>query len=91
MALTVWGSQRLDSHGCSKWNSTIIAHAGDGNFHTFILFDPSQEEQRREAERLNKFMVYTALALEGTFLFPALNKIFLSLGSSRQLWFILCP
>ena len=45
---------------------TVIAHAGDGNFHTVILFDPSQEEQRREAERLNQFMVYAALSFEGT-------------------------
>lgn len=45
--------------------STVIAHAGDGNFHTVILFDPSQEEQRKEAERLNHFMVHAALALEG--------------------------
>ncbi|XP_027929614.1 D-lactate dehydrogenase [cytochrome], mitochondrial [Vigna unguiculata] len=45
---------------------TVIAHAGDGNFHTVILFDPSQEEQRREAERLNQFMVHAALSLEGT-------------------------
>lgn len=45
---------------------TVIAHAGDGNFHTVILFDPNQEEQRREAERLNQFMVYTALSMEGT-------------------------
>ncbi|KAG2406656.1 D-lactate dehydrogenase [Vigna angularis] len=45
---------------------TVIAHAGDGNFHTVILFDPSQEEHRREAERLNQFMVHAALSLEGT-------------------------
>ncbi|CAL5356924.1 unnamed protein product [Camellia sinensis] len=45
---------------------TVIAHAGDGNFHTVILFDPNQEEQRREAERLNHFMVHTALSMEGT-------------------------
>ena len=46
-------------------NSTVIAHAGDGNFHTVILFDPNIEEHRREAERLNKFMVLTALSMEG--------------------------
>lgn len=46
--------------------STIIAHAGDGNFHTVILFDPQNEEQRKEAENLNHFMVHTALSLEGT-------------------------
>ncbi|GLT88389.1 hypothetical protein SLE2022_064160 [Rubroshorea leprosula] len=45
---------------------TILAHAGDGNFHTIILFDPSKEEERREAERLNHFMVHTALTMEGT-------------------------
>ncbi|KAB1222504.1 D-lactate dehydrogenase [cytochrome], mitochondrial [Morella rubra] len=45
---------------------TVIAHAGDGNFHTVILFDPNIEEQRKEAERLNQFMVYTALSMEGT-------------------------
>ncbi|KDO70743.1 hypothetical protein CISIN_1g0082522mg, partial [Citrus sinensis] len=45
---------------------TVIAHAGDGNFHTVILFDPSKEEDRQEAERLNRFMVHTALSMEGT-------------------------
>lgn len=45
---------------------TVIAHAGDGNFHTVILFDPNQEDQKREAERLNNFMVHTALSMEGT-------------------------
>lgn len=44
----------------------IIAHAGDGNFHVVILFDPENEEHRREAERLNNFMVHTALSMEGT-------------------------
>ncbi|KAJ9184614.1 hypothetical protein P3X46_004324 [Hevea brasiliensis] len=45
---------------------TVIAHAGDGNFHTVILFDPNQEKQRQEAERLNQFMVHAALSMEGT-------------------------
>ncbi|KAL9247065.1 hypothetical protein vseg_020536 [Gypsophila vaccaria] len=44
----------------------VIAHAGDGNFHTVILFDPDNEEHRREAERLNQYMVKTALSMEGT-------------------------
>ncbi|EPS69587.1 hypothetical protein M569_05175 [Genlisea aurea] len=43
---------------------TVIAHAGDGNFHTVILFDPSDVKQREEAERLSHFMVHTALDLE---------------------------
>ncbi|KAF8714146.1 hypothetical protein HU200_028155 [Digitaria exilis] len=44
----------------------VIAHAGDGNFHTIILFDANKEEERKEAERLNHFMVHTALSMEGT-------------------------
>lgn len=44
----------------------VIAHAGDGNFHTVILFNPEIEEHRHEAERLNNFMVNAALLLEGT-------------------------
>ncbi|KAH1090402.1 hypothetical protein J1N35_017659 [Gossypium stocksii] len=55
--------QELDA---SSLVCTVIAHAGDGNFHTVILFDPNEEENWREAERLNQFMVYTALSMEGT-------------------------
>lgn len=50
----------------SSLTCLVIAHAGDGNFHTIILFDPSKEDQRKEAERLNHFMVHTALSMEGT-------------------------
>ncbi|GAB2295768.1 hypothetical protein Dimus_029923 [Dionaea muscipula] len=45
---------------------TVLAHAGDGNFHTVILFDPTDEDHRQEADRLNKFMVLTALSIGGT-------------------------
>lgn len=55
--------QELDA---SSLLCTVISHAGDGNFHTVILFDPHKEEQRREAERLNHMMVHTALSMEGT-------------------------
>ncbi|KAJ9540493.1 hypothetical protein OSB04_026999 [Centaurea solstitialis] len=55
--------QELDA---SSLLCMVIAHAGDGNFHTVILFDPAQEEQRKEAERLNNFMVHAALSMEGT-------------------------
>ncbi|KAG8376830.1 hypothetical protein BUALT_Bualt09G0104700 [Buddleja alternifolia] len=55
--------QELDS---SSLVCTVIAHAGDGNFHTVVLFDPNEDEQRKEAERLNHFMVHAALDMEGT-------------------------
>jgi hypothetical protein len=58
-------------------NSTVIAHAGDGNFHTCILFDPNIEEHRREAERLNQFMVYTALSMDGTYSSSGMNLVHL--------------
>ncbi|KNA15660.1 hypothetical protein SOVF_096160, partial [Spinacia oleracea] len=50
----------------SPLTCTVVAHAGDGNFHTLILFDPNNEEHRQEAERLNHFMVQAALSMEGT-------------------------
>ncbi|KAG2606798.1 hypothetical protein PVAP13_4NG230432 [Panicum virgatum] len=55
--------QLLDA---SPLTCLVIAHAGDGNFHTIVFFDPSKEDERKEAERLNHFMVHTALSMEGT-------------------------
>ncbi|XP_030512521.1 D-lactate dehydrogenase [cytochrome], mitochondrial isoform X4 [Rhodamnia argentea] len=55
--------QALDA---SRLTCTVVAHAGDGNFHTVILFDPSKDDQRLEAQRLNHLMVHTALSMEGT-------------------------
>lgn len=62
----------LKSVCCCSTFSTVIAHAGDGNFHTCIMFDPSNEDQRREAERLNHFMVHSALSMDGKCLFHSL-------------------
>lgn len=36
----------------------------EGSFHNMILFDLNQEDQRQEAERLNHFMIHTALSME---------------------------
>lgn len=43
-----------------------LAHAGDGNVHTLILFDSSKEEEVREAMRLSTLVVDLALEMEGT-------------------------
>ena len=75
---------------CSEFNclnSPVVAHAGDGNFHVLILFDPTKEEQRREAEKLNKFMVSTALSMEGKFSL-VLHKFILGKGLSRLILLI---
>jgi D-lactate dehydrogenase (cytochrome) len=43
----------------------IISHAGDGNFHVVILFDPLNDEELREVRNLTDGMVNTALLMEG--------------------------
>ena len=51
---------------CIPVNRMLIAYAGDGNFHTMMLFDPVNDDQQREAERLKNFMVHAALSMVGT-------------------------
>lgn len=47
----------------SGLNATLVGHAGDGNFHSFLLYRP---EEREIASKLVDRMVQQALALEGT-------------------------
>ncbi|KAJ6870708.1 D-lactate dehydrogenase [Populus alba x Populus x berolinensis] len=63
---------------------TVVAHAGDGNFHTVILFDPKQEEHLREAERLNHFMVHCALSMEVPCVFPSRNMYWRTWSRNRE-------
>jgi len=51
----------LDSS--SLVSAPIIAHAGDGNVHTILLFRP---HQKREVDELNDRMVSLALEFDGT-------------------------
>ncbi|CAN8066790.1 unnamed protein product, partial [Agarophyton chilense] len=44
----------------------IVGHVGDGNFHTVIAFDPSNEKENHEAHRLNNLMVNRAIRMDGT-------------------------
>ncbi|XP_010058689.2 D-lactate dehydrogenase [cytochrome], mitochondrial [Eucalyptus grandis] len=62
-ALIARSKQELDA---SQLTCTVVAHAGDGNFHTLIMFDPSKDDQREEAEGLNHLMVHMALSMQGT-------------------------
>jgi len=50
----------------SALTALMLGHVGDGNFHTMILVDPADEQERAEAKRLNSRMVDRALALGGT-------------------------
>ena len=43
-----------------------VAHAGDGNAHHFISFNPNKVEEVEEAKRLNEMLVTTAISMEGT-------------------------
>lgn len=45
--------------------STLLAHAGDGNFHAIILFDPKNKEEVDEALKLSNDMVHASLSMEG--------------------------
>ena len=44
----------------------LVGHVGDGNFHLVFLFDPNDERELAEVERLNERLVLRALALDGT-------------------------
>lgn len=50
----------------SSLPNALVAHAGDGNFHTSILFDPKNEEEVKEALELSTWMVHASLSMEGT-------------------------
>lgn len=50
----------------SSLPNTLLAHAGDGNFHAIILFDPTNKEEVEEALELSNGMVHDSLSMEGT-------------------------
>jgi D-lactate dehydrogenase (cytochrome) len=53
----------LDEHG---FEATIVAHAGDGNYHVLFMLDPDDRDAVARAERLNDELVEWALAHGGT-------------------------
>ncbi len=46
--------------------SPIIGHVGDGNFHTLLLFDPSDQDQVARAREFVSWLNALALSMEGT-------------------------
>ena len=44
----------------------IVAHAGDGNFHLFVLFDKDNADQMKRAQDLNDKLVMRAISMDGT-------------------------
>lgn len=49
-----------------RLTSSVQSHAGDGNFHLFILFDPKKPEEMHEAHRINENLIKRAIEMEGT-------------------------
>lgn len=47
-------------------NGSIIGHAGDGNLHTIFFFSPTDEVARQNAQRVNDYLVETAISMAGT-------------------------
>ncbi|CDS12666.1 hypothetical protein LRAMOSA04852 [Lichtheimia ramosa] len=44
----------------------FAGHAGDGNFHLFIVFDQTKPEEFEEATRLNQNLIQRAIGMEGS-------------------------
>jgi len=50
----------------SPLQAPLVSHAGDGNFHLFILFDPNEPTEMQEAHRINDNLIKRAIEMEGT-------------------------
>lgn len=50
----------------SQLTATIAGHVGDGNFHAFILVDPSNKAEIAAAEALHHNLAKRAIAMSGT-------------------------
>jgi D-lactate dehydrogenase (cytochrome) len=46
--------------------TTIVGHAGDGNFHVLMLLDPDSTDEWEASERINHALVRRAIAADGT-------------------------
>ncbi len=50
----------------SGLEAAILGHVGDGNFHTLLMIDPNNEDDRRQADSINESIVKDALSRGGT-------------------------
>lgn len=49
-----------------KLTVPIVSHAGDGNFHLIILYDPNDEDEIARAHAINERLIRRTLAMGGT-------------------------
>ena len=61
--LVAYAQEQIDNFG---FDSRIIGHAGDGNVHTGIHFDPADELTKTKAKELGELLVLKAQQLGGT-------------------------
>lgn len=59
-------SRTKEETDASFLTCATLAHAGDGNLHTLISFDSSNEKEVQEVKRLSTLIVNLALQMEGT-------------------------
>lgn len=50
----------------SGLEGAIVGHVGDGNFHTLLMIDPDNQDERNHAETINEKIVRDALQRGGT-------------------------
>lgn len=50
----------------SGFTYSILAHAGDGNFHNLLLYDKTSPEAVKKAKELVHRLVRRAIAMDGT-------------------------
>ena len=48
----------------------IVGHVGDGNFHSMLLFDPYNAEEREKCKEVANRMALRAIRAGGTYFFP---------------------
>jgi D-lactate dehydrogenase (cytochrome) len=45
---------------------SVFGHVGDGNFHTIIVYDPNNLEEKQASETINEQLILTAIEAGGT-------------------------
>lgn len=62
-ALVAAAKEDIASHSIT---ATVVGHVGDGNFHTMMLFDPTDEQEWNTIKEVAQKLANRALDLDGT-------------------------
>ncbi len=61
--MVVFGRTLIEESGLM---GGVFGHVGDGNFHTLVMYDPNNKEEREKAEYTNSQIALKAISLGGT-------------------------